>query len=165
MGISKRSLGLVGLAVAFSAMTIFYMIETNGWNSPIKTEYSPRLKTRESDMSEITLQVLSSWEGASVFTITLKKDGSANYVGVRNAERVGNFEGKTEEFAALAGWIQSLNLEPFQEKCFDNEVRLILVRPNSRTEYITCDPNRRPEEFRDALDAIEKAGARIRWTD
>lgn len=151
------------LSALLCAVIIYGVAQTKGWDSPVRNEYSPALKVQPSEISEITVKRLCSWEKCPVFTLSLRGDGYAEYTGVRNVKMIGTFRGITKEFPTLAGWIQSLGLAPFQQKCMEGEIAVTLVVRGKATTYVTCNPNQDPIEFRMALQAIEDVGSRVDW--
>lgn len=164
----RRQALFVIVLIALTAIVGFILLSrfrsgAEGWNLPLSTEYSPKLPVKPSDIDQITIETKCVWEGCRVLTLTLNRDGSATFVGVRNVERVGTYHGKTDEFPTLAGWISSLKLRPFEAQCNDGKVSLILVARETQTKYVTCDPNERPIEFRAVLRAVEGAGSRVQW--
>jgi len=155
---SRKTFIVLGIFVVASAGVVMTMwLQTLGWNEPLTSEYFSLVKkgtVRPSNISEIKFKVACSWDGCQEFSIIFKDNGNAEYIGKKNVEKIGKYEGQTDEYRVLAGYISSRRLTPIDEHCFDAYVSTIIVAQGHETSFKVCNPDKAQPDLRDVHAAI-----------
>jgi hypothetical protein len=120
-----------------------------------------------SQITEITMERKGCNGGCPVYKVTFSPDGKATYVGIRNVEHLGEYQGGVY-FPKLAAWIESQNffslMDKYSEGNLDSEVVITtVVKRGIRKTVTTFNSGAAPLTLWGINTAIDGAIGDVKW--
>jgi hypothetical protein len=162
--------GLLLLGLGFAAGA-YYGVSTKGWNSPLPAD---RLLDRRSEngptplrIAEIVLERKGCLGTCPIYTIILRSDRTAWYIGKRHAVRMGKYYANAPMFERLAAYLEMQHFNSFADEygngIYDAGVATTSIVIDGKRKSVTASSPAEPTELW-VIDAlIDGIAASLSW--